>query len=235
MLMNCCPAELPADPRGISPKGSAMRIPVDQISEAGWSRTLDIPLASLPRIVESFGPQQGTLRAQVTLKNHRGCVDVRGSLAADVRMACGVCLDEGTVRVEAPLELMVAPEGLWKLGHKDGPHEEVRLSPADLDVSFYESDEIDLTAVLEEELLIAAPVRLAEEDADGNCTRCRRNVDAMLAERQGAQELETEFNPFRELAERIKREAAGAPAESGTIERRDPPKRTRAKRNKTGS
>ena len=168
-----------------------MRIPVDQISEAGWRRTLEIPLAGLHRVVESFGPQPGMVRAQVTLKNHRGCVDVRGNLVADLRMACGVCLDEGTVQVEVPLELMVAPQGLWASGHKAGPHEEVQISAADLDVSFYEGDEIDLTAVLEEELLIAAPERLAEEDADGNCTRCGRNVDAVLAERQKSQGKES--------------------------------------------
>ena len=212
-----------------------MRIPVDRISETGWSRTLEIPLASLHRVVEAFGPQHGTLRAQVTLKNHRGCVDVRGALVAELQLACGVCLDEGTVRVEAPLELMVEPQALWKSGHKDGPHEEVQLSAADLDVTFYDGDEIDLTALLEEELLIAAPERLSEEDADGNCTRCGRNVDAVLAGQLASQREEGAFHPFRELAERIAREASGAGAESGTSPKRQRSQRTREARNKTGS
>lgn len=222
---------------GFQPLGRAMRIPVESIPEAGWSRTLEIPLASLHRVAESFGPQHGMLRAEVTLKNHRGCVDVRGGLVAELRMACGVCLDEGTVRVEAPLELMVAPQALWKSGHTDGTHEEVQISAADLDVSFYEHDEIDLTAVLEEELLIATPERLAEEDGDGNCTRCRRNVDAVLSEHQAE---EAAFHPFRELAERIAREASDAasgtsPNQSGGSPEQNRPKRTRATRGPTGS
>ncbi|MFI5400552.1 MAG: YceD family protein [SAR324 cluster bacterium] len=182
-----------------------MHIPVSQISEDGWTAALDIPLASLRRVVATHGPQSGTLRAQVTLKNHKGCVDVRGRLVAELSLACGVCLDTGTVRVEAPLELMVAPQALWISGHREGQHEEVRLNSADLDVSFYEGDEIDLNAVLEDELLIAAPDSLEQQDEDGNCSFCGRSVQAILAERQAAREEDMEFHPFREAAELAER------------------------------
>ena len=218
-----------------------MHIPVSQISEEGWTRTLDIPLASLRRVVETHGPQSGTLRAQVTLKNHKGCVDVRGRLAADLSLACGVCLDVGTVRVEAPLELMVVPQSLWLSpfgssrkrsdgAHREGQHEEVRITSTDLDVSFYEGDEIDLNAVLEDELLIAAPDSLSEQDEDGNCTFCGRSVQAVLAERQSARHEDTEFHPFREAAERLSR---GADDSAGAQPHRE--RRTRAARGKTAS
>lgn len=207
-----------------------MHIPVSQISEEGWTRTLDIPLASLRRVVETHGPQSGTLRAQVTLKNHKGCVDVRGRLVAELTLACGVCLDTGIVRVEAPLELMIAPQALWKAGHREGQHEEVRIASTDLDVTFYEDEEIDLYAVLEDELLIAAPDSLSEQDEDGNCTFCGRSVQAVLAERQSARHEDTEFHPFREAAERLSR---GADDSAGAQPHRE--RRTRAARGKTAS
>ncbi|MFI5400931.1 MAG: YceD family protein [SAR324 cluster bacterium] len=238
-----------------------MHIPVSQISEDGWTAALEIPLASLKRVVETHGPQNGMLRAQVTLKNHKGCVDVRGHVVAELSLVCGVCLDAGIVRVEAPLELMVAPQALWQSGHREGQHEEVRISAADLDVSFYDGDEIDLTAVLEDELLVAAPESLSEQDEAGNCTTCHRRVEAVLAERQATHPEDAEFHPFRDLAERIYREypasEAGSSAKrvdrTGRALARDPSpaqprgadntvgrerhreKRTHAARDKTGS
>ena len=181
-----------------------MRIPVDQISEAGWTRELEIPLAGLPRVVEAHGPQTGMLRARVTLKNHRRVIGVRGRLNADLRIACRLCLDEGPVDVEVELELMVAPAATWIAGPHGNAHQEVQIAATDLDVSFYEGDELDLTQVLEDELLIAAPDSLGEEDEEGRCLRCGRDVEALLKPKQEPDA----FHPFRELAGRLDKKTA---------------------------
>lgn len=186
-----------------------MRIPVNQISEDGWKRTLEIPLASLARVIEAHGPQTGALRARVTLKNHRGCIGVRGTIRAEMNMACHVCLDRGPVLVEADLELMVAPEATWAAGHRDHPHEEVRLTAADLDVSFYDGEELDLTQVLEDELLVAAPDSLSEEDEDGRCVVCGRDVETLLGPKEESGEAQ-EFHPFHGLAALLKEDPESA-------------------------
>jgi uncharacterized metal-binding protein YceD (DUF177 family) len=190
-----------------------MRIAVNQISEDGWRRTLEIPLASLARVTEAHGPQTGTLHAEVTLKNHRGCIGVRGTIRAEVTMACHVCLDRGPVRVEEPLDLMVAPEAIWAGGRRAQPHQEVKLAAADLDVSFYDGEELDLTQVLEDELLIALPDSLSEEDENGCCVLCERDVDALLRTKvtDSAGGPAQEAHPFRALADLL-----NAQAESGT-------------------
>ncbi len=181
-----------------------MRIPVSQISEDGWTRKLEIPLGSLSRVVEAHGPQAGTLRADVTLKNHRGCIGMSGRIQADLRLACHLCLDRGPVAVDAALELMVVPTATWRAGPSDSAHPEVQIAAADLDVSFYEGEELDLTQVLEDELLIAAPDSLGEEDEDGRCVHCGREVAAMLKPKHEPDA----FHPFRELADRLGKEAA---------------------------
>jgi uncharacterized metal-binding protein YceD (DUF177 family) len=181
-----------------------MRIPVRQIPEDGWTRNLELPLASLARVVDTHGPQTGTLRARVTLKNHQRVIAVRGTWEADVRIACRLCLDAGTVRVEAALELMVAPHDVWAAGHRTGAHEEVQLSASDLDTSFYEGEELDLTQVLEDELLIATPDSLDGDADDDMCAHCGRDVEQVLSERQPEAEDEESDNPFRELAARIR-------------------------------
>ncbi len=180
-----------------------MRIPVNQISEDGWKRTLEIPLASLTRLVEVHGPQAGTLKAQVTLKNHRGVIGVRGTLEAAISLGCHLCLDTGAVEVEAPLDLMVAPEQSLSPGQTDQAHPEVQLAASDLDVAFYDGEELDLTQILEDELLIATPDSIGEEDEDGKCLRCGRDVDTVLNPEGSADAADT-FHPFRELADRIK-------------------------------
>lgn len=181
-----------------------MRIPVSQISEDGWFRTVEIPLGKLSRVVEVHGPQAGTLRASVTLKNHRGCIGVSGQIKADLRLACHLCLDRGPVEVEAALELMVAPTATWSAGPSDNAHPEVQIAAADLDVSFYDGEELDLTQVLEDELLIAAPDSLGEEDEDGRCVHCGREVEALLKPKDEPDA----FHPFRELADRLSKDAA---------------------------
>lgn len=180
-----------------------MRIPISQIPESGWTRTLDIPLGSLRRVVAEHGPQQGSLRAEVSLKNHQGCIDVRGRLKADLNVACRLCLEQGPVQVDAPLELMAVPVATWRAGQSDSVHKEVRLSVQDLDVSYYEGEELDLTQLLEDELLLAAPESLGEEGEDGKCLHCGRDVAALLA----PGEQGSEFHPFRELAQRIGKDA----------------------------
>jgi uncharacterized metal-binding protein YceD (DUF177 family) len=181
-----------------------MRIPISQISESGWTRTLDIPLGSLRRVVEEHGPQSGKLNAAVTLKNHRGCIDVRGRLTAELTVACRLCLEHGPVQVAAPLELMAVPMATWRAAQSDSVHKEVRLSVRDLDVSYYEGEELDLTQLLEDELLLAAPDSLGEEDEDGKCLHCGRDVAALLAPKEQG----LEHHPFRELAQRIGKAAA---------------------------
>ena len=184
----------------------AMRIPVSQIPEDGWSRTLDIPLSSLGRVVEQYGPQSGTLHAEVRLKNRRGNIDVSGSLAAPVRVGCRLCGEEGPLEVAAPLELMVVPTSIWLAGAGKKGHAEVQLSAQALDVSFYDGEEIDLRQLLEDELLLATPDSLGEEDEDGRCTHCHRHVAELFP---ADSEADT-FHPFRELAERVKK-GAGKP------------------------
>jgi len=181
-----------------------MRIPVSQISENGWNRTLSFPVGVLKRVVEAHEPQGGLLRAEVTLKNHRGCIDVIGRLSAELSVACRFCPERAPVQVEAPLQLMAVPVATWRAGQSDSVHKEVRLSSSDLDVSYYEGEELDLTGLLEDELLLAAPDSLGEEGEDGKCLHCRGDVAALLLQKEPGDA----FHPFRELAQRIQKEGA---------------------------
>jgi uncharacterized metal-binding protein YceD (DUF177 family) len=179
-----------------------MRIPVSQIPEDGWTREVEINLGRLVRVIDTYGPQSGSMRAWVTLKNRRGIVNVSGRIEATLALDCHLCLDRGTVSISTPLELSVEPRSLWISGRGDGGHQEVRVSTAELDVSFYDGEELDLTELLEDELLIAAPDSYGAEGDDGCCVRCGRNVEEVLGKVNPVDDLDA-HHPFRELAERL--------------------------------
>jgi uncharacterized metal-binding protein YceD (DUF177 family) len=80
------------------------------------------------------------------------------------------------VEIEEPVQVTLAPEAQAA----GAPGEEVQLAPEDLDVSFYCGDAIDLTAVLEDELILMIPEPACEEDEAGCCTCCGRAVADVL-------------------------------------------------------
>jgi uncharacterized protein len=153
-----------------------MFIPLNQIGPEGWHRQVRMPLSGFPRLGEMHGPQDGVLLGDVTLKNRGGTVELTGSLKATVRLTCQRCLDPVPLEIDEPLRVTLAPES----EEIETPGEEVRLAAADLDVSFYGGDAIDLAAVLEDELILMIPEPACEETEDGHCACCGRDAAEVL-------------------------------------------------------
>ncbi len=199
-----------------------MRIHLSRIPASGLRQRLVLPLRSLPRLAQMLPqaeaqlpqaetlaqapPQAGTqppqaeaalpeemtaagqrLQALVTLKNRHGLVQVSGELEADVSIACHRCERWAPVHVAGPVELTLLPASMLRPAH-----EEVQLSQADLDVSFYEGEEVDLAAVLEDELLLLCPDSCFEEDDQGRCVRCGKTEQEVL----GAEPRDLVNHPF---------------------------------------
>lgn len=154
-----------------------MIVPLSQIGPEGWHREIRMPLGAFPRLGEMHGPQAGELLSAVTLKNRGGTVELTGSLRATVRLACQRCLDPVSLEIDERVQVTLAPEA----GAAGTPGEEVRLAAADLDVSFYGGDAIDLAAVLEDELILMIPEPVCEETEDGRCACCGRDIAALLS------------------------------------------------------
>ena len=93
---------------------------------------------------------------------------VTGRVKATVAQTCGRCLEDFAARVDAPVDVRLVP--------KPAGHDSVELGADDLDVDFYENDELDVTRVVANEATLALPMKpLCREDCRGLCPACGAN------------------------------------------------------------
>ena len=95
-------------------------------------------------------------------------VFVRGRLKATVDQTCGRCLEVFPARIDAPVDVRLVP--------KPSGADSVELGADDLDVDFYENDELDMARVVVNETTLALPMKpLCREDCRGLCRVCGAN------------------------------------------------------------
>lgn len=98
-------------------------------------------------------------------------VHVHGRLSATVPQTCGRCLEVFPARVDARVDVRVVP--------RPATADSVELGADDLDVDFYQDDQLDLGRLLETETTLALPMRaLCREDCRGLCPVCGGNRNA---------------------------------------------------------
>ena len=130
--------------------------------------TLDIPELELIRDVAV----EGSL-TRVDGDAYR----LRGRVSTEVRLSCVRCLESFEMRIDEALDLTylpasrnVAPEG----------EEDRGLDEEELAVGFYRDDEIDITHMVMEQIVLALPMKpVCRETCQGLCPECgsNRNVE----------------------------------------------------------
>jgi len=95
-------------------------------------------------------------------------VVVVGDIEASVPLVCGRCLAEFRVDVQPRVDIRYGPRPLLD---NDG-----ELGADDLDLDFYENDQLNLGALLETETTLALPMKpLCRADCRGLCPTCGAN------------------------------------------------------------
>ena len=93
---------------------------------------------------------------------------VTGEVRATVPRVCGRCLEPFPATVRALVDVRVAP--------RPTTADSVELGADDLDVDFYEKDELNLAALVETETALALPMKpLCREGCLGLCPVCGAN------------------------------------------------------------
>jgi uncharacterized protein len=155
-----------------------MRIEVDQLEGSG--RTF----------AHSYEPEELILdeeRARLTEApqvrgnaSRRGEeVRLRGSVTARAEVDCDRCLKSVAVPIETEFDLTYIPASIYV------EQETAELQEADLLVSVYEGDAIDVDEIVREQILLALPERaLCREECHGLCPVCGtdRNVNGCACE-----------------------------------------------------
>ncbi|MBO0721563.1 MAG: DUF177 domain-containing protein [Blastocatellia bacterium] len=99
---------------------------------------------------------------------------LRGEIRAQLALACARCLKQVPIDLALPFDLLYTPQDPG--GSRTG---EVELNARDLDFSVYERDEIDLDALVIEQLELALPSRaLCRADCRGLCPQCGSDLNS---------------------------------------------------------
>lgn len=121
---------------------------------------------------------------------------VTGQVAATVPLACGRCLEEFPVAVRAAVDARFAP--------RPRVADDVELGADDLDLDFYDGDELNLATLLETETTLALPMKpLCREDCRGLCPVCGGNRNAAPCTCQ-ARPPDPRLAVLRQLAGRLR-------------------------------
>lgn len=111
----------------------------------------------------------------VTGRISRSGVDlnVQGQLKTVLELPCDRCLEPVIIPVAAPFDLYYSP-GEYE-ADKSG---ETELQNRDLDFAVYEHDQLDLDALVLEQLELALPLRVwCREACRGLCPQCGTNLN----------------------------------------------------------
>ena len=125
--------------------------------------------------IEQQTPLTASGRAEL-LEEHEGgrrvIQDIRvvGRLSTRIAVKCARCLEPVASDLEGSFDLLYRPRGI------EGRGPESSISEAETEISFYSGEGLLLEEVLQEQVLLAAPLKaVCREDCKGLCPHCGRN------------------------------------------------------------
>ena len=169
-----------------------MMVRLEDIPDEG----LKIDRVEIPALSQGEEVDWVLSAASVFLRKEGAEVAVTGEIHARVPLTCSRCLE--------PFVLALADQVAGRFTPRPpGRTEEVALLTDDLDVAFYDGNEIDLGAFFRAETLLDVPMKpLCGESCLGLCPVCggNRNLSPCACE---PQRLDPRLAPFRALADRL--------------------------------
>jgi len=97
-------------------------------------------------------------------------IRIQGRLATTLETNCARCLEPLTQGVKREFDLLYRPQGA------DAGRDEMSVTDAEAEISYYEGDGILLDDVVREQILLAVPLKVTcREDCKGLCPQCGKN------------------------------------------------------------
>jgi len=100
-----------------------------------------------------------------------GTLFIKGSFSGQVDICCSRCLENTKLPIGSDFAYTLVPAKAEK-------SEDLELKPEELEISFYQGDFIDLTAIICEQIILQIPMKvLCSEDCKGLCQHCGINLN----------------------------------------------------------
>ena len=116
-------------------------------------------------------------RAQLVREQHGkhqliNDIRVAGGLKARLEFSCARCLEPISQDISHRFDLLYRPQG------SDAGKEELSVTAAEAEVSYYQGDGLLLEDVLREQVVLAVPLKaVCREDCKGLCPHCGQNLN----------------------------------------------------------
>jgi uncharacterized protein len=99
-------------------------------------------------------------------------IRIQGRLATRMELSCARCLEPVMQDVKREFDLLYRPQGA------DAGRDEMSVTDAEAEISYYEGEGILLDDVVREQVLLAAPLKVTcREDCKGLCPLCGTNLN----------------------------------------------------------
>jgi uncharacterized protein len=99
-------------------------------------------------------------------------IRVQGKLSTSLETDCARCLEPLTQAVERGFDLLYRPQGA------DAGRDEMSVTDAEAEISYYEGEGLLLDDVVREQVLLAVPLKVTcREDCKGLCPHCGKNLN----------------------------------------------------------
>lgn len=130
--------------------------------------------ATIPRGEVDLESDYARLTEDITLggevAKHIAQTDVRGEIATKFEIDCTRCLEPIAQELKIPFDVsFITPE-------YDTQAKEAELNASDLEIAVFEGDQLDLTELVREQILLNLPEQtFCREDCKGLCPKCGQN------------------------------------------------------------
>ena len=153
-----------------------MKIPVDEIPQSPKEIKFSENIEELNKLYSrSSDPDFGfPPLLKVDLVYYRSGADIffNGSFCGEITGYCGRCLESYSFTLDKAFAFVLSPEPARA---ERGAEE---LHSAELGLSYYSTDEIDLSPLIAEQVMLALPTRpLCSESCRGLCEKCGANLN----------------------------------------------------------
>jgi len=149
-----------------------MKLSEEKIPDEGLALDYHEPAGSFDYLNKEEGAKiVGPIAVALQAQKGSGGVIISGQLQGSAVMTCGRCLDEITEDISHPFSYDCLPQEAIV-------EEKEELTEDALDVCYYSGGEIDITALVHEQVALALPMRpLCKEDCKGLCPECGANLN----------------------------------------------------------
>ncbi len=171
-----------------------MKLRIEDITAEAKELSFEEPQGELNRVLETGPVHEFRVEGPIGVKiaYYRAGTELffSGALHAPTHAVCARCAEEFELDSQRAFRFVLTPR---VVGYND------KNDAEDLELSVYEGDEVDLSPLIREQLLLSLPTRpLCREDCRGLCPRCGANLNAGQCGCSAA-ELDPRLGALRQL------------------------------------